>query len=170
MAAPGPLGWRYFGRANELDTDREAFRVDHVVDREWNLVRFRWNSSDGSELMAIPSGDGVEVRITAPTGERTEFVSDVRLVWSASPSSLLVLDRLLGTSSSEGTPAVRLEPSSDARPIVVRVTPVGTRQVATPTGTALVREVDIGLDGRRMGALLRSDLPLRADGWFELVE
>jgi hypothetical protein len=170
VAAPGPMGWRYFGRAHEPDTGREAFLVDHVVDGDWNLVRFRWRESDGAEVVATPTGGGVEVWIKEPGGEWKELVAGVGAVWSASPSSLLVVDRLLGTSKPGEVPAVRLEPPFEPRPIVVRVTPVDSRRVSTTSGTsAAAREVEVAVNGRRTRAVLRSDLPLRADGWFELV-
>ncbi len=169
VAAPGAMGWRYFGRMHELDTGREVFLVDHVVDVDWNFVRFRWRESDGAEVVAIPSGGGVEVWIGEPGGERKEFVAGVGAVWSASPSCLLVVDRLLGTSKLGEVPAVRLEPPFEPRRVVVRVTPVGSHRVPTTDGTSAAREVEVAVDGRRTRALLRSDLPLQADGWFELV-
>ena len=107
--------------------------------------------------------------IKEPDGERKELVAGVGAVWSASPSSLLVVDRLLGTSRPAEVPTVRLEPPFDPRPVVVRVTPVGSRRVSPTSGTSAAREVEVAVDGRRTRALLRSDLPLRANGWFELV-
>jgi len=169
VAAPGPMGWRYFGRALEPDTRREAFLVDHVVDVDWNLVRFRWRESDGADVVATPTGGGVEVWIKEPGGERKELVAGVGAVWSASPSSLLVVDRLLGTSRPAEVQAVRLEPPFEPRPIVVRVTLVGSRRVSPTSGASSAQEVEVAVDGRRTRAVLRSDLPLRADGWFELV-
>src|SRR6266540_4533973 len=35
VAAPGPIGWRYFGRVHPPDSEEELFTVDHVVDAEW---------------------------------------------------------------------------------------------------------------------------------------
>ncbi|MBA3728985.1 MAG: hypothetical protein H0W94_07290 [Actinobacteria bacterium] len=169
VAAPGPMGWRYFGRVHEPDTGREVFRVDHVVDVDWNLVRFRWWESDGVEVVATPTGGGVEVWIRDSGGERKELVAGVSTVWSASPSSLLVVNRLLGTARSTKVPAVRLEPPFEPRPVVVRVSPVGSRRVSTTSGSSAAREVEVAVDGRRTRALLRSDMPLQADGWFELV-
>ena len=169
VAAPGPMGWRYFGRAHEPDTGREVFLVDHVVDVDWNLLRFRWRESGGVEVVATPTGDGVEVWIKEPGGERKELVAGVGAVWSASPSSLLVVDRLLGTSRPAEVAAVRLKPPFEPRPVLVRVTPVDSRRVSPTSGTSAAREVEVAVDGGRTRAVLRSDLPLRADGWFELV-
>jgi hypothetical protein len=169
VAAPGPIGWRYFGRGHEPDTGREVFQVDHVVDVDWNLVRFRWKGSDGAEVGAIPTRGGVEVWIEGPGGERTELVAGAEAVWSASPSSLLVVDRLLGTSKRAEVQAVRLETHVEPRTVVVRVTPVGSRRVSKTHGTSQAREVDVSVDGRRTRALLRSDLPLQGDDWFELI-
>ncbi|HEY3210450.1 MAG TPA: hypothetical protein VGL18_11780 [Actinomycetota bacterium] len=169
VAAPGPMGWRYFGRLHEADTGREVFLVDHVVDVDWNLVRFRWRASDGAEVLATPTGGGVEVWIGQPGGERKELVADVRAAWSASPSSLLVVDRLLRSSKLGEVTAVRLEPPFEPGPVVVRVSPMGSGRVSTASGTSAAREVEVAVDGRRNRVLFREDLPLRADGWFELV-
>ena len=169
VAAPGPMGWRYFGRMHEPETGREVFQADHVVDVDWNLIRFRWRESDGVEMTAIRTGGGVEVSIEEPGRQRTEFVAGVAAVWSASPSSLLVVDRLLGMGKLAEVQAVRLGPGLEPLPVVVRVTPVRSRPVATSNGTSQAREVEVAVNGRSTRALLRSDLPLRADGWFELV-
>ena len=68
VAAPGPTGWRYFGRLRDPLTDREVARVDHVVDADWNLVRFRWSDPDGRVVVAVPSSGGVEVSVAGPAG------------------------------------------------------------------------------------------------------
>jgi hypothetical protein len=170
VAAPGPMGWRYAGRVNEPDTGREVFRLDHVVDADWNLVRVRWRESDGSEVVAVPVHGGIEVWIAEAGGERTEVVAGARAVWSASPSSLLVVDRLLGASRPAEVPALSLVTPLEPRAVVVRLSHVGSSQVSTTSGTSEVREVAVEVDGRRTRSLLRSDLPLQADGWFELAE
>jgi hypothetical protein len=169
VAAPGPMGWRYFGRAHEADTGREVFRVDHVVDVDWNLVRFRWSEPDGGDVVAIPTNGGLEVWAEEPGGERKEFVAGAVAVWSASPSCLLVVDRLLGTSKLAEVPVARLDLPFEPRAVVVRVHPVGSQRVFATNGASGAREVEIEMSGRRTHALLRSDLPLQADGWFELV-
>lgn len=73
-----------------------------------------------------------------------------------------------GPRSWWSVPAVRLEPPFEPRRVVV-LTPVGSHRVPTTDGTSAAREVEVAVDGRRTRALLRSDLPLQADGWFELV-
>lgn len=168
VAAPGPMGWRYFGRLRDPATERELARIDHVVDNEWNLVRFRWSEQDGPEVVAVPSSGGVEVTVAGPAGERTAEVSGAEAVWSASPSSLLVMDRLIANTTE--VRAVLLLPPFEPRAVVVRVTPAATRRVATPSGRSEVREVVVELDGLASRAVLRADLPLRAEDWFELVE
>jgi hypothetical protein len=169
VAAAGPAGWRYFGRGHEPDVESETYRVDHVVDLGWNLVRFRWNGSDGAEVVAIPRGeDGVEVWVSGPGGGQTELVAGASAVWTASPSSLLVVDRLLRGSGMVS--AAMLRPPVEPQLVAVRLDPVATREVHTPSGASSVREVDLTVDGQRARALLRSDLPLEVDGWFELVE
>lgn len=168
VAAPGPMGWRYFGRLRDPLTDLELARVDHVVDAEWNLVRFRWSEQDGSEVVAVPSSGGLEVTVAGPAGERAAMVSNVRAVWSASPSSLLVVDRLVSTMTE--LRAVLLVSPFEPRAVAVRVTPTATSQVPTPSGRSEAREVVVEVDGVASRALLRADLPLRVDGWFELLE
>jgi hypothetical protein len=41
--------------------------------------------------------------------------------------------------------------------------------VVTPTGNSEAELVGVMLDGERFEALIRSDLPLLAHGWFDLV-
>jgi hypothetical protein len=169
VAAAGPAGWRYFGRGHEPDGGSEIYRVDHVVDLGWNLVRFRWSGPDGAEVVAIPRGDtAVEVWVSGPGGERRELVAGAFGVWAASPSSLLVVDRLL--SGSGEISAVMLRPPFEPRLAVMRLDPVATAEVSTPSGLSSVREVRLTVDGESVRTLLRFDLPLLADGWFELVE
>jgi hypothetical protein len=96
-------------------------------------------------------------------------VPNVDSVWSASPSSLLVLDRLLLATGRGEASAVRLEPPFEARAVVVRLVPKATRQVATPGGSSEAREISIEIGEKRSAGLLRVDLPLTAEGWFELV-
>jgi hypothetical protein len=166
VAAPGPMGWRYFGRAREPDTGREVFLVDHVVDLDWNLVRFRWRVADRSDMVAVPAGDGIEVWIR----DRKERFGGVAAVWSPSPSSLIVVDRLIRNSGAAEVRAVRFEPHSSPVPVVVRVTPVGFVEVPATSDPSDAAEVEVEVDGRRMAAVLRTDLPIKANGWFELME
>ena len=169
VAASGPAGWRYFGRAHEPDSGREVFRVDLVVDSGWRLVRFRWTEVGGAEVVAIRRDGGVEAWIDGPGGGRREWVPSADSVWSASPSSLLVLDRLLQATGRTGASAVRLEPPFEPRGVLVRLVPKATRQVATPGGSSEAREMSIEVGDDRSTGLLRADLPLTAEGWFELV-
>jgi hypothetical protein len=169
VAAPGPMGWRYHGRWHEADTGREVLRVDHVVDIDWKLVRFRWSEVGGAEVVATAMNGDVEVSIEGAGERRREIVAGVAAVWSASPSSLLVVDRLLGASRLAEVPTVLLEPPFEPRAVVVRVTPAGSRSLSTANGASMARAVEVAVAGRRIRALLRSDLPLEADGWFELV-
>jgi hypothetical protein len=168
VAAPGPMGWRYFGRLRDPVTDREVARVDHVVDADWNLVRFRWSESDGQEVVAVPSPGGVQVSVAGPAGELSVVVPEVQAVWSTSPSSLLVMDRLMATGAEPRT--VLLVPPFEPRAVAIRLTQASSRRVPTSSGQSEVREVMLEVEGARSEALLRADLPLNADGWFELVE
>ena len=93
VAAPGPAGWRYFGRARHADTGEELFNVDYIVDAGWDLVRFRAIYGDGLEAVVVPVPFGLEVSVGQPGEERTEEIVGVSAVWSLSPCSLLVVNR-----------------------------------------------------------------------------
>ena len=54
MAAPGPVGWRYFGRVHRGDTEEKLFKIGYVVGSAWELVRFRAIHADGTEVEAAP--------------------------------------------------------------------------------------------------------------------
>ena len=170
VAAPGPMGWRYFARLREPDAGREVSVVDLVVDMRWDLVRFRWMETNGSEVIAMPTDGGLEVLMNESGGERRELFTGASVVWSGSPSSLIVIDRLLASSKGGEARAVRLVPPFDPRPVVVRVTATGSPGGSTRSGSYSAREVEVTVDGERTRALFREDMPLEADGWFQLVE
>jgi hypothetical protein len=169
VAAPGPIGWRYFGRVRSSDSEEELFTVDHVVDAEWGLVRYRLLRRNGAGVMATPAMGGIEVVIGQPGDERTETVAGATAVWSSSPCSLLVVDRLLGASGRGDVAAVRIGAAVEPELITVGLERVGSRPVVTPTGSSEAELVEVMLDGERFEALIRSDLPLQARGWFDLV-
>lgn len=169
VAAPGPMGWRYFGRVHPPDSEEELFTVDYVVDAEWGLLRYRLLDQSGTRIVATPATGGVEVVTGRPGDERTETVAGASAVWSSSPCSLLVLDRLLSTSGRSDVAAVRIGAALKPEVITVRLERRGSRPVVTPTGNSEAELVGVMLDGERFEALIRSDLPLFARGWFELM-
>ncbi|HEY3209537.1 MAG TPA: hypothetical protein VGL18_07030 [Actinomycetota bacterium] len=52
VAAPGPMGWRYFGRVRPPESEEELFTVDYVVDAEWGLIRYRLMHQSGTSIVA----------------------------------------------------------------------------------------------------------------------
>ncbi len=169
VAAPGPMGWRYFGRVHPPDSEEELFTVDYVVDAEWGLIRYRLLDQSGTAIVATPATGGIEVVTGRPGEERSETVPGASAVWSSSPYSLLVVDRLLSASGQSDVAAVRIGAALEPEVITVRLERRGSRPVVTPTGNSEAELVEVMLDGERLEALIRSDLPLFAPGWFELV-
>jgi hypothetical protein len=170
VAAPGPAGWRYFGRGRHGDTGEELFKVDYIVDAGWDLVRFRAIYGGGLEAVAVPVPGGLEVSVGQPGEERTEEIAGVSAVWSASPCSLLVVDRQLRACGQDELAAVRLKPPDEPEAVTVRLDRRGSQGITTPAGSATAERVDVIVDGWRTKALIRPDLPLSAEGWFELIE
>ena len=169
VAAPGPMGWRYFGRLHDPDSGRQIAVVDHVVDLDARLVRFRWTEEAGPRVEAFPQGDGIQVWIQEPAGERSQLIAGAEVIWSASPSSLLVAARLIETSESAEVMGVRLVPPFLPEPVLVRLGWRRSRTVAAASGEVSSAEMDVEVDGWSTRALMRLDMLLRADDWFELV-
>jgi hypothetical protein len=169
VAAPGPAGWRYFGRARDADTGEELFKVDYIVDAGWDLVRFRATYGDGIEAVVVPVPFGLEVSVGQPGEERTEEIAGASAVWSLSPCSLLVVDRRLRASGQDELAAVRIKPSEEPEAVTVRLDRRGSQAIPTPAGGAPAERVDVIVNGWHTKALIRPDLPLSAEGWFELL-
>ena len=169
VAAPGPMGWRYFGRVHPADSEEELFTVDYVVDAQWGLLRYRLLHQSGTQIVATQVTGGIEVLTGRPGEERTETVAGASAVWSSSPCSLLVVDRLLAASGRSDVAAVRIGAALEPELITVRIERQGSRPLVTPTGNSEAELLGVMLDGERFEALIRSDLPLFARGWFDLV-
>jgi len=169
VAAPGPAGWRYFGRGRHADTGEELFNVDYIVDAGWDLVRFRAVYGDGLEAVAVPVPGGLEVSVGHPGAERTEEIAGVSAVWSLSPCSLLVVDRRLRASGQGQLGAVSLKLLYEPEAVTVRLDRRGSQGITTRAGGATAERVEVIVDGWRTKALIRPDLPLSAEGWFELL-
>jgi hypothetical protein len=169
VAAPGPMGWRYFAHVHPLDDpDNDRFTVDLVTDLEWNLVRFRLAAADGWRAVATRGDPGVEVLHGTPEDERLDRFEEAVAVWSSSPSTLLVLHRLVGPVGGT-VQTVRIEPGLAPDRLGVALSIKGSTSVATPGGGAEALRVRVMEDGRGREALVRSDLPLAAEGWFDLI-
>jgi hypothetical protein len=169
VAAPGPMGWRYFAHVHPPDDpDHDRFTVDLVTDLEWNLVRFRLAAADGWRAVATRGDRGVEVLHGTPEDERLDRFDEAVAVWSSSPSTLLVLHRLVGPVGGKAE-TVRIEPGLAPERLAVALSAMGSTSVATPGGGAEALRVRVVEDGQGREALIRSDLPLAAEGWFDLI-
>ena len=169
VAAPGPMGWRYFAHVHPPDDPgSDRFTVDLVTDLEWNLIRFRLAAADGWQAIATPDGSGVQVVHGSPSDERLDRYEGAAAVWSTSPSTLLVLHRMLGR---DGGPigVVQLERGFPPKLRQVALALEGETSVPTVGGRAEAERFAVVVDGRRREALIRADLPLSAEGWFELI-
>ena len=169
VAAPGPMGWRYFGRVHPPKSEEELFTVDYVVDAEWGLLRYRLMDQSGTRIVATPATAGIDVVTGRPGDERIETVAGASAVWSSSPCSLLVVDRLLSASGRGDVAAVRIGAALEPEVITVRLSRRGSRPVITPAGNSEAELVGVVVDGQRFEAFIRSDFPLFAPGWFDLV-
>src|SRR6266508_7013226 len=145
VAAPGPMGWRYFGRVHPPDSEEELFTVDHVVDAEWGLVRYRLLDQSGTSIVATLATGGIEVVTGRPGEERSETVPGASAVWSSSPCSLLVVDRLLSASGRSDVAAVRIGAALEPEVITVRLERRGSRPVVTPAGNSEAELVGVML-------------------------
>jgi hypothetical protein len=149
VEAPGPAGWRWFGRVRDPATGEEAYIVDHVVDAAWRLVRFRLLDRDAGEVRAEMAPGGLVVT----SSDATETVPEAEIVWSPSPASLLILDRLLrSTGSAE-----------------VRGTQVSTMGTWEPVTLAVDHTTNLRVNGAPHSITWAGELPGRVDGWFELL-
>jgi hypothetical protein len=162
VAAPGPMGWRWFGRVSRESTGVELWTVDHVVDLEWSLVRFRLAVPGSAQTIVVPSEEGLVVL----AGDRELSVPGARAVWSRSPSSLLVVDRRLNVLGAHALPVVRVPEGSQT---VVALRSLGEVRVQPGQGEGSVRRFEVQAGEERSTALIRSDVPLSLEGAFELI-
>ena len=167
VAAPGPAGWRYFGRVFPPESEEELATVDFVVDVEWGLVRYRERWAGGSELLVTPALDGVAV-VMDDGEERSVELPGVEVVWSRSPCSLLVAERRARALGTNTLRAVRIHIPDDPVLLQVSLDHLG-REPPTAASNPGADRIQIRENGRTMNALVRQDLPLVADGWFSLV-
>ena len=168
VAAPGPAGWRYFGRVFQPETEEEIGTVDFVVDAEWRLVRYR-ERRDGEELVVVPGSAGLEVVWAGEAGERAVSVADAEIVWSRSPCSLLVAEhraRSLGTTTF---PAVRVDRSAGPERALISLDRMGHEALTANPGSPRTERIVVRENERTFNAVIQGDRPLSADGWFDLV-
>jgi hypothetical protein len=153
VTAPGPIGWRYFARVHEPRSERELYVVDHVTDLDWRVVRFRM-LNPGRDLVVERSPNGVHA--IGPDGI-SEF-DGLDVVWSPSPWSLHVLSKYLAGRGGDGADAVRVGIEGRAERVQVEL-----RREARGD------RASVAVDGQTTEVAFGTDLPLRAEGWFELV-
>ena len=139
-----------------------------MTDLDWNLVRFRLAATDGWRAVVTRTDSGLEVVHGAQDAERIAPFDGVTAVWSASPSTLLALHRRFGAANVE-VRAVRIEPGERPAPVDVSLAAIGRTRIASAAGESEAESVVVVANGRRSEALIRADLPLRAEGWFELI-
>jgi hypothetical protein len=158
VAAPGPMGLRWFGRVREPGSEEDLVLVDHTVDRAWRLVRFRLVDLEaGAEVVATADPAGIGVERAGGTAPGSWVVPGAAAVWGPSPSVLFVLRRLAAASGGGPVPAATVGPASDPAPVTVLIDP--------PEGD----RVDVQVDGERFEATFRDDWPVWAEGRFELL-
>ncbi len=167
VAAPGPAGWRYFGRIFAGDSELELSTVDFVVDTEWRLVRFRERHYGGPDVVVIPGPEGMEVILRGDDEERAIDVPDAEVVWSRSPCSLLVAERRARTLGTNDLRGIRIRVPDGPAPVIVSL----NRRHEQPTSRtdSQAGMIQITVDGQTIEAELSEDRPLSADGWFALV-
>jgi hypothetical protein len=145
------------------------FTVDYVVDTRWNLVRYQLLNRSGTRILATPANGGIEVTNGGLGEERTETMAGASAVWSSSPCSLLIVDRLLRASGRSDVTALRIGAPPQPELITVGLERRGPRRAVTPAGNGEADLVVVTLDGERFEALILPELPVFADGWFDLL-
>lgn len=159
VAAPGPMGFRWFGRVRAPGVEEDLRLVDHTVDRAFRLVRFRLMDLEaGVETMATADSSGIRVSRTGGPDPGEWTVPGAVVVWSASPSSLFVAAKVAAGTPSEAVVCAVVDPVRPPGPAEVRL-----RLDADGEGV-------VSVGGRGSDVSFRDGWPVRAAGWFELIE
>ena len=169
VAAPGPAGWRYFGRVLAPSSEEEIGTVDFVVDTDWGLIRYRERDTDGGEVVVVREPEGMHVSWSDVRGESSVSVPQAEIVWSRSPCSLLVAERRARAVGVSALNAIRIRNPVDPTPLLISLDRMGDEPAPAGSGSSPVEKVKISENGRTITALIRQDLPLSAEGWFDLV-
>ena len=100
VAAPGPMGFRWFGRVREPGGEQDLRLVDHTVDRDWHLIRLRlMDLQAGVEMVALAGASGLAVTRVGGSAPGDWVVPGAEAVWTSSPSALFVVGNLLPIGS-----------------------------------------------------------------------
>ena len=169
VAAPGPAGWRYFARVFAAGTEDALYTVDLVVDGEWALVRYRERHAAGEEVVVVPSAGGMEAMWRGAGQEQLLEVPQADIVWSRSPSSLLVAERRARVRQAKALQAVRIGAPGNSTAVLISLNGVGDESVNTGSGSSTALRLQVKEQGRTFLALIRHDAPLSAEGWFDLI-
>ena len=153
VSAPGPSGWRYFARVHESGSEHQLYVVDHLTDLDWRVVRFRMLNPEG-ELLVERSPNGVHA--IGPDGV-SEF-DGVDVVWSPSPWSLHALSKYLEERGGDAAEAVRVGVEGRAERVQIEL----RREARGDRGA-------VAVDGQATEVAFGTDLPLQAEGWFQLI-
>ena len=157
VAAPGPMGLRWFGRIREPGSMEDLVLVDHTVDLAWGLVRFRLMDLEaGVEVLATAGQEGIGVERAGGASSGSWVVPGAAAVWAPSPSTLFVLRRLTTAREGGAVVAATIGTAAAPEPVTVRIDPVGTDLVA------------VEVNGERFEARFHEGWPVSAEGRFEL--
>ena len=161
VAAPGPMGLRWFGRVRREGSEEDVRLVDHTVDREWRLVRLRLMDLEAAvEMMALAGTSGIAVTRAGGAAPGDWVVPGAEAVWTSSPSALLVAANRIPIGSGTTLAGARIAP--DAAPEPVTIGPLraelGEKEAAT-----------LELDGVRIEVRFRDGWPVWAEDRFELL-
>ncbi len=169
VAAPGPAGWRYFGRVFAVDGEEELSTVDFVVDTEWRLVRYRERHAAGLDVVVLPGPEGMEVVTQGDADDKSVQIPGAEIVWSRSPCSLLVAERRARTLETNTLWGVRIHPPNDPAPVLVSLDRPGHERLKAGGQDPPAGKIQVRVDGQTIHADLGEDRPLSAEEWFALI-
>ena len=161
VAAPGPMGLRWFGRVREPGGDEDLRLVDHTVDRDWRLVRLRLMDLEaGVEMVALAGATGIAVTRAGGPAPGDWVVPGAEAVWTSSPSALYVAANRIPIGSGSTLAGARVEPGAIPEPVTIGPlrAEIGDKEAAT-----------LGLDGERIEVRIRDGWPVWARDRFALL-
>jgi hypothetical protein len=161
VAAPGPMGFRWFGRVRAAGSQEDVRLVDHTVDREWRLVRLRLMDLEaGVEMVALAGASGIAVTRVGGPSPGDWVVPGAEAVWTSSPSALFVAASRIPIGSGLSLAGARIAPEAAPGPVTIGPlrAEIGDKEAAT-----------LELDGERIEVRFRDGWPIWAERRFELL-